>query len=355
MDFKNKFELRNVVTMVSLILMIFICDRHSSRVMTSHNNDLNSKDTLKCVIALGNDMYSPNGLKTGLTYEMLRHYSLDNNKTLIIENNIKDENYFDSLRNGSIDILIASLADSSNFEGLIQTSKTDRNIVWLVGNNQSNDAIKSLNHWKSTFISSDSYAELQHRFNSLYDPFKRIEKGMISYRLSPYDDLIKQYAAQLGWDWRLLAAVVYQESRFAISTKSNRGARGLMQLMPNTAEHYGVKNLLDPAENMKAGVSHLARLQKMYKNIEINERTNFILASYNAGEGRIADCRNFAASLDLNKNSWAVIAQTIPLMREDSILKEESVKFGKFYGFETLDYVNNINLIYNAFCEIYPS
>jgi membrane-bound lytic murein transglycosylase F len=85
------------------------------------------------------------------------------------------------------------------------------------------------------------------------------------------------------------------------------------------------------------------------------EMIKFTLAAYNAGEGRIADCRNFAASKGIDKNSWDEIVSLIPLMREDSILEEKSVKLGKFKGHETIAYVNNVMSLYESFCTIHPS
>ena len=75
--------------------------------------------------------------------------------------------------------------------------------------------------------------------------YKRAAKGVTSDRVSPYDELIKKYAKELGWDWRMLAAVVYQESKFSINSVSHRGAVGLMQVMPQTGLYYGVEDLTD--------------------------------------------------------------------------------------------------------------
>ena len=88
--------------------------------------------------------------------------------------------------------------------------------------------------------------------------------------------------------------------------------------------------------------------------MEPEDLVRFTLAAYNAGEGRIADCRNFAASRNVDRNSWDTIVSIIPLMREDSILEEESVKLGKFYGYETIAYIDSIMALYNAFCTICP-
>ena len=80
----------------------------------------------------------------------------------------------------------------------------------------------------------------------------------------------------------------------------------------------------------------------------------FTLAAYNAGEGRIADCRNFAESRQADKNVWEEIVNIIPQMRDDQILQEPSVKLGKFEGYETIAYIDSIMSLYNAFCSICP-
>ena len=155
----------------------------------------------------------------------------------------------------------------------------------------------------------------------------------------------------------MLAAVIYQESKFSINSISHRGARGLMQIMPQTGRYYGVEDLLDPDRNLEAGVKHLQRLQNLWKGTGMTEMEliKFTLAAYNAGEGRIADCRNFAAAMGHDNNSWDEIQKLIPLMREDSILTEPSVKLGKFQGHETIAYIDSILSLYDAICTICPS
>ena len=129
-----------------------------------------------------------------------------------------------------------------------------------------------------------------------------------------------------------------------------------MQVMPQTAMYYEIDDLLDPEQNIKAGTSHLKRLQRLYSKCDMSaaERVKFTLAAYNAGEGRVADCRNFAASRQVDNNCWEEIVNLIPLMREDSILEEESVKLGKFNGYETIAYIDSVMSLYDAFCTICP-
>ena len=161
----------------------------------------------------------------------------------------------------------------------------------------------------------------------------------------------------MGWDWRMVAAVIYEESRFSIGCSSRRGAQGLMQVLPMTGNTYGIDNLLDPEQNIIAGTNHLKRLQNIFRKqgIEQDELIKFTLAAYNAGEGRILDCRNLALSKGYDSKKWEDILKVIPLMREDSILEDENVKFGKFKGYETIAYIENVISNYNAICQVCPT
>lgn len=164
-------------------------------------------------------------------------------------------------------------------------------------------------------------------------------------KLSPYDDIIKDGAKKLNWDWLLLASVVYQESKFINHGESWAGARGLMQLMPETAKHFGVKDLNDPNQNIRAGVKYLQYLNRYWarKIPDENQRLKFVLASYNAGLSHIIDARKLA---EKNKKS--------PMLWEDSVeyflLKKSESKYyrdpdmlaGYCKCHETVNYVKDV-------------
>lgn len=124
--------------------------------------------------------------------------------------------------------------------------------------------------------------------------------------LSPFDSLIRQGADTLGWDWRLLASLIYQESRFLPKGESWAGARGLMQLMPRTANEFGAFDLDDPRQSIKAGVGYLRFLDRYWiKRIpERDERLKFILASYNVGLSHVIDARRLAEKYGKNPQLW---------------------------------------------------
>ena len=312
-------------------------------------------EELTCVIDLGNDMYDSDGLKTGFSYDLLNKFAKDNKCSvkIVIPDNIED--YQDSLENGRIDILVTSTSDATIAERA-NIRQLDNHTLWAVRKDDTHKA-RSLDVWMSHFKGSESYTDLQNKYYRTFNPHKRARKNMLTSTVSPYDDLFRKYAAELDWDWRMLAAVVYQESRFSINSVSHRGAVGLMQVMPQTAGTYGVNDLVNPEKNLKAGTSHLKRLQKMLKKngLEGDELVKFTLAAYNAGEGRIADCRRFAESINADSRKWSEITAIIPQMREDSILENKDVKLGKFQGYETIAYVDNIMSLYESICMIHPS
>ncbi len=320
-------------------------------VSGAHTTDMFAGRDIVCVIDLCDDMYGSHGLETGLNYQLIGKFAEDNRCSVRITAASRQENWQDSLRMGKVDIVIMHDDEAVEEEGLNLSRNIDEYTVWAV---KEESQLRQVNSWISHIVSNEYYEDAKSSYSRTFNPYKRVERGIRSKTLSPYDEIIKRYAEELGWDWRMLAAVVYQESKFSINSRSHRGARGLMQVMPQTAEYYEIDDLLDPEKNIKAGTSHLKRLQKLYAKCDmtVEERAKFTLAAYNAGEGRIADCRNFAASRQLNNNEWENIVSLIPLMREDSILEEESVKLGKFQGHETIAYIDSVMSIYNAFCTI---
>ena len=317
------------------------------------STDVFAGKEIVCAIDLCDDMYGSHGLETGFNYKMLGRFAGDNRCDIRIVAAKKGENWLDSLKQGKVDIVITHDEEVSEVDGLNLSRNMDDCTVWAV---KEEAQLRQVNSWISHIISHEFYYQTQKAYSGSFNPYRKVERGVRTKTLSPYDDIIKKYAADLGWDWRMLAAVIYQESKFSINSRSHRGAQGLMQVMPQTARYYEIDDLLDPEKNIMAGTSHLKRLQKLYSKCDMDsiEQVKFTLAAYNAGEGRVADCRNFAASRQIDNNCWEEIVNLIPLMREDSILEEESVKLGKFNGYETIAYIDSVMSLYNAFCTICP-
>lgn len=136
-------------------------------------------------------------------------------------------------------------------------------------------------------------------------------------RLSRYDFLLKKYAQRIDMDWRLLASIVYHESKFDEQALSPLGAKGLMQLMDVAALHFGEPHadLFDPETSIRLGTMLLEELLEKYarEGVDPSDVLRFALASYNVGGGSLARRRAVADSLGLDRNVWADVARVFDL------------------------------------------
>ena len=349
---KTQRRLRNVIITFSIICLTPLCEKGRMLSGADSVNAYAGRDVI-CAIDLGNDMYGAHGLSTGFNYDLLQRFAQDNHCNIRIVSAGSNDNYLDSLKMGKVDIVVTyndSIIEHSHITALNEMNGSS---VWALNSDVTNE-IRQLDNWIGYIKASQEFEKIKVKYTGSFDPNKKADKGMKVKVVSPYDDLFRKYSAELGWDWRMVAAIAFQESRFSIGSRSSRGAQGLMQVMPQTGKYYGVDNLLDPEQNVIAGTRHLKRLQNMFSKYEMEpeELIKFTLAAYNAGEGRIIDCRNLAATKGVDNNKWDEIVKIIPLMREDSILEEESVKLGKFKGHETIDYIDSVLEHYNAICQI---
>ncbi|RED94905.1 MltF family protein [Marinoscillum furvescens] len=176
-------------------------------------------------------------------------------------------------------------------------------------------------------------------------------------KISRYDDLMRAAATEINWDWRLLAAQVYQESRFDPKTKSWAGAVGLMQLMPKTAKSYGYSKLTNPKTSLEAGIAHLDYLDAYWsKHIaDSTERLKFVLASYNAGHNHVQDARRLAEKNGQNPNLWYDHVEEALLMKsQKKYFNDPVVKYGYCRGEEPVNYVKEIIERYRYYQEFVP-
>jgi len=164
-------------------------------------------------------------------------------------------------------------------------------------------------------------------------------------QISPFDHFFKRYASQIDWDWRLLASISYQESRFFTDRVSWAGAAGLMGLMPNTAEAFGlpVEQIEDPEGNIKAAVAFIRRLIRMFTAIEDeDERIKFILAAYNAGPGHVSDAQALAEKYGKNPKNWKDVEEFLKLKNQPEYYNDPVCKSGYLRSTETINYVRDV-------------
>jgi membrane-bound lytic murein transglycosylase F len=221
-------------------------------------------------------------------------------------------------------------------------------VAWAVRKN-SPELMNELNRWIEQKKENGSF------FDSLYQKYfvdrrRYLERVTSEYltsttgKLSEFDPLIKQHAAELKWDWRLLASQTYQESRFRPAARSWAGATGLLQLMPKTAKEFGVTNALDPADNVQGAVKFLKWLQRYWEKRvpDESERLKFILASYNTGAGHVEDAQRLTEKYGGNPQKWDDVAYWLLQKSTQQYSSDAVVKFGFCRGLEPVNYVTNI-------------
>ncbi|MGC9151442.1 MAG: transglycosylase SLT domain-containing protein [Microbacter sp.] len=216
--------------------------------------------------------------------------------------------------------------------------------------------VKRLNEWYAEVtvagIAKSLFNKYVNENKYFIDTSIRIPRGAIS----PYDKLFQYYAKQLGWRWQLLAAQAYCESRFDPQCVSWSGAEGLMQIMPNTAARFGVDGdaIFNPAQNIEAAVQYLKMLNMIFHSIQNKEeRMKFILAAYHSGPGHVLDAMALASKFGKNPHLWGGNVETFLKLKADPQYYNDPVcQNGYFNATQTIRYVNNVLVAFNAYLHI---
>ncbi len=163
-------------------------------------------------------------------------------------------------------------------------------------------------------------------------------------KFSKYDQVVKKYSSDLGWDWILVKSLIYQESMFNANNKSWVGASGLMQLMPATAKEMGVSDIQDPEQNIKAGSKYLARMHSYWDQIPDSvQRIKFAMASYNCGYGHIKDAQKLAMKYGKDSLVWDQGVDYFVLnLSKEKYYNDPVVQYGYARGYEPYEYVKDI-------------
>ncbi len=195
-------------------------------------------------------------------------------------------------------------------------------------------------------------------FNITYNKYFRTRRRIVEHvterttrtgAISPYDALVRQYAGRYGFDWRLIAAQMFEESRFDPDARSFVGAVGLMQIMPRTARGLGIDNPEDPEAGIRAGTEYLRNQYQLMDDAASDEdRLWFALASYNAGYGHVSDARRLAARLGHDPNRWFGEVETVmPLLARAEY--HRNTRYGYCRCQEPVNYVRRIREKYGAY------
>ena len=218
------------------------------------------------------------------------------------------------------------------------------------------------------FVDADSISiELKRKLEEKkqLDDFRReFEQNGYMKSLSKYKPIIKKYSKRYGFDWRLIVAQIMQESRFREKASSQVGAKGLMQIMPQTASELSKELdiqyiLKSPRENIAAGIYHMKKQYGHFPNADFQNRTKLSLAAYNCGVGRIYDAQAITKINQLSPNVWNNVNPNLGKLKPKyweihlQVWPQGKPQYGYFYGEEeTISYVENIWTLYTLYKKI---
>jgi membrane-bound lytic murein transglycosylase F len=233
-----------------------------------------------------------------------------------------------------------------NLDISVQVSFSQR-IAWAVNKNAP-ELLNAINEWIEMERKRTDYYVIYNKYFKNKRRFKRRIKSdyysINNNQISQYDDLIKKYASELGWDWRLLASQVYQESKFIPHAESWTGAKGLMQVMPATAKELGITDKSDPEQSLRGGTDYLKHLYDRFPEIPDSlNRVKLTLAAYNCGYQHVVDAQRLAEAEGLNKNVWSGnVEEMLLALSYPKNYRKDLVKYGYVRGIEPVTYVNQI-------------
>ena len=240
-------------------------------------------------------------------------------------------NYLDSLRLGSVDLIVLKYNDSLETDGSFIASRMFKDsTAWLARSVKPHN-MQTVNLWISDLEGASYYD--QTRWSLL--------RGLGGGTISPFDYLIKKNAAAIGWDWRLISAIMATESGYRVGAKSSAGAIGLMQILPGG--YYSADTLWDPAVNIAVGTFKLYKYQRTYLALGADslDCIKMTLAAYNGGQGRIKRCIDYVVENEKDPSKWDNIAEALPIVTY-------------YAGEQMLYYVDKVLEKYGEYQILYP-
>ena len=321
---------------------------------------------------VGKDVYVEKGSKYQFRLENLNEELGGGINIKALENDTVDSvDLMQMVNQGEIDFSVVDSDIASLYRGGYPNLDTSLKLSseqagsWAVGKE-----LEALAHridkWENRTHSSDFIKEIYRQYyeqtmtdnfdtNLSYFKERNLAKGV---PVSDFDSYFKKYAPITGYDWRLLAAIAYCESRYNTNIASRFGAYGLMQVMPATARSFGVSDLSSPDGNVMAAAKFIQKLDNSLKNKveDPEERLKFVVAAYNSGLGHILDAVAIADKVGLNPQKWTGNVSVAALMKSrPEYYNDPIVKCGYFRGRETVNFVDQVTSIYRYLKTVMPA
>ncbi len=224
------------------------------------------------------------------------------------------------------------------------------NQSWAVAAGEDNSLLNEINSYLDKVEKNGTLQRLKDRYYGHVDVLGYVGAYTfaqhLQQRLPKYEKHFRAYAKEEKVDWRLLAAIGYQESLWQPAVTSKTGVRGLMMLTQNTAQAMGVSNRLDAKQSIMGGAKYLAKIkQELDDSIVEPDRTWFALAAYNVGGGHLDDARTLAKREGLNPNKWLDVKKMLPRLSQKQWYSK--TRYGYARGGEPVHFVANIRRYYD--------
>jgi membrane-bound lytic murein transglycosylase F len=224
-------------------------------------------------------------------------------------------------------------------------------MAWYLHPAEGADAMQAdLNAYLSEIEASGDLQKLKDRHFGTLDFASRLStftfRRKLQTDLPRWQSLIEEVADEYQLDWRLLAAIAYQESHWDPEARSPTGVRGLMMITQVTAEELGVDDVLDPHQSLRGGARFLKDLQRrLPPDIEDPHRLWMALAAYNIGMGHLEDARILAERKGMDPHLWPDVRAQLPSLQNPDVYP--TTRFGFARGQEAVTYVDNIRQYYS--------
>lgn len=225
----------------------------------------------------------------------------------------------------------------------------DQPISWFLRRSQDESLYAMLIEFFGQTKQSGQLASLEEKYIGHIDSFDYVDTRAfiraLDSKLPKWSPLFKKYSDE--FDWRLVAALAYQESHWNPRAKSPTGVRGMMMLTLPTAKSVGVTDRLNPEQSVKGGVEYLRRMvERVPDSVETHEKIWFALASYNVGYGHVMDARRLTKKQGGNPDAWSDVKERLPLLRQQKYFSQ--TRYGYARGDEAKNYVENIRRYYQS-------
>lgn len=264
------------------------------------------------------------------------------------------------LTEGKVDYVIANSLDVSAIQQIkpnvaVAFDLTDESSVhWYLPNNSYSELQAALLDFMNSALEMGIIARIEEKYFNHLTQFNYVDTksylNAIENVLPKFAPLFEKYSGDL--DWRLLAAIAYQESHWNPDATSPTGVRGIMMLTKATAERMRITNRTDPEQSIKAGSEYLQLLiAQIPDTVPQADRIWFALAAYNMGLGHLLDVRRLTKNLGGDPDNWLDVKKNLPLLAEKRYYT--NLKYGYARGHEAYQYVENIRRYENSIMNYY--